>query len=71
MNTSYKIKVYLYSTQNKHLTYLLFLGLVLFSFITKAQKPNILLIVSDDLNTRIGPYMNIDKHTPHLDRLAN
>lgn len=32
--------------------------------------PNILLIVSDDLNTRIGPYMNIDKHTPHLDRLA-
>jgi len=36
-----------------------------------AQKPNILLIVSDDLNTRIGPYMEIDKHTPHLDRLAN
>ena len=32
--------------------------------------PNILLIVSDDLNTRIGPYMEIDKHTPHLDRLA-
>lgn len=36
-----------------------------------AQKPNILLIVSDDLNTRIGPYMEIDNHTPHLDRLAN
>lgn len=35
-----------------------------------AQKPNILLIISDDLNTRIGPYMEIDKHTPHLDRLA-
>jgi arylsulfatase A-like enzyme len=33
--------------------------------------PNILLIVSDDLNTRIGPYMDIDKHTPHLDRLAS
>ncbi len=32
--------------------------------------PNILLIVSDDLNTRIGPYMDVDKHTPHLDRLA-
>jgi arylsulfatase A-like enzyme len=35
-----------------------------------AQKPNILFIVSDDLNTRIGPYMDIDDHTPHLDRLA-
>jgi arylsulfatase A-like enzyme len=32
--------------------------------------PNILLIVSDDLNTRIGPFMDVDKHTPHLDRLA-
>jgi len=36
-----------------------------------AEKPNILLIISDDLNTRIGPYMDIDKHTPHLDRLAS
>lgn len=34
------------------------------------EKPNILFIISDDLNTRIGPYMDIDKHTPHLDRLA-
>ncbi|MDN3690504.1 sulfatase [Cyclobacterium jeungdonense] len=37
----------------------------------QAQTPNILMIVSDDLNTRIGPYMDIDNHTPHLDRLAN
>ena len=36
-----------------------------------AQRPNILLIISDDLNTRIGPYMEIDEHTPHLDRLAS
>jgi len=36
-----------------------------------AQKPNVLLIVSDDLNTRIGPYMDIDDHTPNLDRLAS
>ncbi len=35
------------------------------------EKPNILLIVSDDLNTRIGPYMELDKHTPNLDRLAS
>jgi arylsulfatase A-like enzyme len=38
--------------------------------IAKAQQPNILLIISDDLNTRIGPYMELDKHTPNLDRLA-
>jgi arylsulfatase A-like enzyme len=36
----------------------------------EAKKPNILLIVSDDLNTRIGPYMELDQHTPNLDRLA-
>ncbi|HSI78886.1 MAG TPA: sulfatase-like hydrolase/transferase, partial [Lunatimonas sp.] len=35
-----------------------------------AQQPNILVIVSDDLNTKIGPYMDIDNHTPNLDRLA-
>ncbi len=35
-----------------------------------AQKPNVLFIISDDLNTCIGPYMEIDKHTPSLDRLA-
>lgn len=47
----------------------LFVFLVLQSFV-RAQKPNILLIIADDLNTRIGPYMNINKHTPYLDRLA-
>lgn len=45
---------------------LCFMGLNL-----QAQKPNILLIISDDLNTQIGPYIDIDNHTPHLDRLAN
>jgi len=39
--------------------------------ISAQEKPNILFIISDDLNTRIGPYMDIDKHTPHLDRLAS
>ncbi|WP_262889477.1 sulfatase-like hydrolase/transferase [Cyclobacterium plantarum] len=28
------------------------------------------MIVSDDLNTNIGPFMGITNHTPHLDRLA-
>jgi len=37
----------------------------------EVKTPNVLLIISDDLNTRIGPYMELDKHTPHLDRLAN
>lgn len=36
-----------------------------------SKAPNVLLIISDDLNTRIGPYMELDKHTPHLDRLAS
>lgn len=35
-------------------------------------RPNILFVVSDDLNTRIGPYVDssLRLHTPHLDRLA-
>ena len=57
---------------NKKSNFLLLALICLFIAIPEinAQKPNILLIVSDDLNTRIGPYMNIDKHTPYLDRLA-
>ena len=34
-------------------------------------KPNVLLIISDDLNTAIGPYMDVKNHTPNLDRLAS
>ncbi len=52
---------------------LLTLILIIQAFITISAnegKPNILLIISDDLNTRIGPYMEIDNHTPNLDRLA-
>ena len=45
--------------------------LVLSFVFSNAQKPNILFIVSDDLNTRIGPYLNISDHTPNLDRLAD
>ena len=41
-----------------------------FTYAVKARQPNILMIISDDLNTRIGPYMELDKHTPNLDRLA-
>jgi len=33
-------------------------------------QPNVLLIFSDDLNTRIGPYLGVDEHTPNLDKLA-
>lgn len=41
--------------------------------IARAQRrPNILLVVADDLNTRIGPYVDasLKLHTPNLDRLA-
>jgi len=36
------------------------------------QRPNILFVISDDLNTRIGPYVepSLGLHTPALDRLA-
>ncbi len=43
--------------------------------ISRAQdgpRPNILFVVADDLNTRIGPYADpsLALHTPNLDRLA-
>ena len=44
--------------------------MLLFAPFLKAERPNILLIVSDDLNANIGPYMGIAQHTPNLDRLA-
>lgn len=46
------------------------IGISLVASNLQAQKPNILLIVSDDLNTKIGPYIETTNHTPHLDRLA-
>lgn len=36
-----------------------------------SNKPNILLIISDDLNTAIGPYSDVKNHTPNLDVLAS
>lgn len=56
---------------NYKLLYFLLVGLFMNNSATKAQKPNILLIVSDDLNTRIGPYLELNNHTPQLDRLAS
>ncbi len=50
--------------------FLVLIFLLSITTLLRAQQPNILLIVSDDLNTRIGPYMELDKHTPNLDRLA-
>jgi len=53
------------------------LRLTLFVLATAAvsaaqEQPNILFVVSDDLNTRIGPYVgaSVELHTPNLDRLA-
>jgi len=53
------------------LKYIILTLLVSGSALIEAQQPNVLMIISDDLNTRIGPYMEIDRHTPHLDRLAS
>lgn len=45
--------------------------IVLWSFVLFGQeKPNILLIISDDLNASIGPYIDSEKHTPNLSDLA-
>ena len=52
------------------LSILTYIFLIFITSASVAQRPNILFIISDDLNTRIGPYMDIDKHTPNLDRLA-
>lgn len=49
---------------------ILVICLLFISWEINAQKPNILFIVSDDLNTQIGPYLDIEDHTPNLDRLA-
>ena len=38
---------------------------------TAAERPNVLLIVSDDLTTCLGSYGNAVCKTPHLDRLAS
>lgn len=51
----------------------LLLGVFLFGFLPKGYSqdaPNVLFIISDDLNTRIGPYMDLEAHTPNLNRLA-
>lgn len=52
------------------LTGLLLLVLLSFAGPSGAQSPNVLLIISDDLNTSIGPYLGVENHTPNLDRLA-
>ena len=34
------------------------------------EQYNVLLIISDDLNASIGPYIDIEEHTPNLTRLS-
>ena len=37
---------------------------------SEPDRYNVLFIISDDLNTRIGPFMDLENHTPNLDQLA-
>lgn len=53
----------------RHLRWIVFLAWFFLPAMLFAQ-PNILLIFSDDLNTRIGPYLGVDNHTPNLDKLS-
>ncbi len=48
----------------------IFLALILPAFGRSAEKPNVLLIVSDDLAACLGCYGNAACDTPNLDRLA-
>lgn len=61
----------LIQTAAKHFcAVLIILFLIVFDDV-EARPSNILMIISDDLNTQIGPYMEIRQHTPNLDRLSN
>ncbi|MGB7326417.1 MAG: sulfatase [Rubripirellula sp.] len=46
------------------------LGLFVSGLATAVERPNVLLIVADDLNCAIGPYGDRVAITPNLDRLA-
>lgn len=46
-----------------------FLFITSLSVYSQAKK-NVLFIISDDLNTEIGPYIDIKNHTPNLSSLA-
>lgn len=37
---------------------------------TPAQRPNVLLLIADDLNLALGCYGDIAARTPNVDRLA-
>ena len=45
-------------------------GLLFGTWVSAEEPLNVLFIIADDLNTRIGPYSGLEYHTPNLDRLA-
>jgi len=40
------------------------------AWVADAKKPNVLFLISDDLNTMLGCYGDPLAKTPHIDRLA-
>ncbi len=46
------------------------LGSAAFSFAGEATRPNVLFLISDDLNNSLGCYGHPQTQTPNIDRLA-
>ena len=44
--------------------------LTLFLGTLSAKKPNVLLLLVDDLKPAMGCYGDVNAHTPHMDKLA-
>ena len=64
-------KLLKYISPRKHWLTALLLGTVMPAFAQKAERPNIVLILVDDLGfSDIGPYGATDIETPNLDKLA-
>jgi len=64
-------KLLKYISPRKHWLTVLLLGTAMPAFAQKAERPNIVLILVDDLGfSDIGPYGATDIETPNLDKLA-
>jgi iduronate 2-sulfatase len=67
-------RIQFFSRRRSSLKKLIFLGITIFGCASAAaaapDRPNVLMIVVDDLNTTLGCYGHPDVITPNIDRLA-